>query len=244
MEHADPEGKPLLEQRGFQAAVAFAVAVAVGGVWLVMGNWLSSPEPDSSSIGAPAATAALSEAASDSVCGLAVGDQQVPTTTPSTSEIVVGQGLSVPSLDGVGPGVVEGISRCFAPTPTGALLAAINFMTWFSSSQQLPQVIELLTVPGSDQDRALEEVAALWDGTTSEPVEVTGFKLEVRSGGNEVVVDLAVSLPSDLSQAASWPLVMAWVDGDWKVRILAGSDWGVKGIVSLSGEEFVPWVRR
>ena len=178
---------------------------------------------------------------SDSVCGLPAGDQAVPATALGPATVRVGDGLAVPSVQGVGPGVTEGVSRCFAHSPTGAVVAAANFIVWLSSNQRLDEVTTTLIAAGADRDRMLAEVHSSWDGSTTVPLAVLGYGIEVRSP-DEALVTIAASLPSDAPRTVTaWPLVMIWQDGDWKVKPPSNDRWGQEIIRSLPDAGLIPW---
>ena len=177
-------------------------------------------------------------AVSDSVCGLPAGDQEPPDSALGPATVRVGDGLAVPSVQGVGPGVTEGVSRCFAHSPTGAVVAAANFIVWLSSNQRLDEVTTTLIAAGADRDRMLAEVHSSWDGSTSPAFAVVGYKVEVRSP-DEALVTIAASPASDRSRAVAWPLVMVWADGDWKVKPPSNGRWGQTAVTGVSG--FIPW---
>ena len=176
---------------------------------------------------------------SDSVCGLPAGDQEPPDSALGPATVRVGDGLAVPSVQGVGPGVTAGgVSRCFAHSPTGAVVAAANFIVWLSSNQRLDEVTTTLIAAGADRDRMLAEVRSSWDGSTSPAFAVVGYKVEVRSP-DEALVTIAASPASDRSRAVAWPLVMVWADGDWKVKPPSNGRWGQTAVTGVSG--FIPW---
>ena len=177
-------------------------------------------------------------AVSDSACGLPAGDQEPPDSALGPATVRVGDGLAVPSVQGVGPGVTGGVSRCFAHSPTGAVVAAANFIVWLSSNQRLDEVTTTLIAAGADRDRMLAEVRSSWDGSTSPAFAVVGYKVEVRSP-DEALVTIAASPASDRSRAVAWPLVMVWADGDWKVKPPSNGRWGQTAVTGVSG--FIPW---
>lgn len=178
---------------------------------------------------------------SDSVCGLPAGDQAAPATALGPATVRVGDGLAVPSVQGVGPGITGGVSRCFAHSPTGAVVAAANFIVWLSSNQQLDEVTTTLIAAGADRDRMLAEVHSSWDGSTTVPLAVLGYGIEVRSA-DEALVTIAASLPSDAPRTVTaWPLVMIWQDGDWKVKPPSNDRWGQEIIRSLPDAGLIPW---
>ena len=58
------------------------------------------------------------------------------------------------------------------------------------------------------------------------PLAVLGYGIEVRSP-DEALVTIAASLPSDAPRTiTTWPLVMIWADGDWKVKPPSNDRWG------------------
>ena len=239
----DGPGSPFARP-AFIASAVFLAAVLAGGAWLVLGPRpdAPAPAPAPTASAAPAAGPAPSPAApatgTDSVCGLPAGDQEPPDSALGPATVRVGDGLAVPSVRGVGPGVTEGVSRCFAHSPTGAVVAAANFIVWLSSNQRLDEVTTTLIAAGADRDRMLAEVRSSWDGSTVPAFAVVGYKVEVRSP-DEVLVTIAASPASDRSRAVAWPLVMVWADGDWKVKPPSNGRWGQTAVTGVSG--FIPW---
>ena len=135
----------------------------------------------------------------------------------------------------------SGISRCFAHSPTGALLASTNWMKWFSSQQRLPEVITALMAEGPDRDRLARQVDDSWDGSTSSPLKINGFKIDVR-GADEVVVTLAVRTGRSSEEGlVSWPVLLRWEKGDWKVVAPASNSWGQEPVDSVSQGGFTEW---
>lgn len=238
----DGPGSPFARP-AFIASAVFLAAVLAGGAWLALGPrpGAPAPAPPASAPAAPAAGPASSDpaAASDSACGLPAGDQEPPDSALGPATVRVGDGLAVPSVQGVGPGVTAGgVSRCFAHSPTGAVVAAANFIVWLSSNQRLDEVTTTLIAAGADRDRMLAEVRSSWDGSTSPAFAVVGYKVEVRSP-DEALVTIAASPASDRSRAVAWPLVMVWADGDWKVKPPSNGRWGQTAVTGVSG--FIPW---
>ncbi|WP_172193307.1 hypothetical protein [Actinomyces faecalis] len=222
----------------FIVSAVMLLALVVGAVAL----WLtgSDPAPNTpTDVSVSQAGAPVAGNESDSVCGLAPGDQSVPTTPLGVDTIEIAPGLVVPSVDGAGPGVTDGVTRCYAHSPRGAVVAAASWIKWMSSRQQLDVATETLLAPGSDRDRLLEEVRRTWDGSTGSAVTVTGYKVKVRST-DEVLVSVAATDSRQPGLVVAWPLVMVWVEGDWKVQPPANDEWGMER-VDQTAEGFVPW---
>lgn len=241
-ESTDEERSPFTTPR-FIASAALIALLVVALVFLFVTRDSGDKNTDASS--APTAEVTVTQAASatptsDSVCGMAAGSQEVPTAPLGTNSLTVATNLTVPDIEGAGPGITKGITRCFAHSPKGAVVAAANFMRWFSSKQQLDEVAETLLASGSDRDRMVVNIKAEWDGSTNSPFSIEGYKVAVRSK-NEVLVTLAVAPTTDLTRMSSWPLVMVWEDGDWKVQVPSNDDWGETAISNMSAEGFVPW---
>ena len=238
-------GSPL-SSPWFIGAAVFVVVVLALGAWVVGGragggSSASSATPPSaaSASGTGAAPAGSDPAAS--ACGLAAGDQQVPVQAPAGRTDTIAPGLDIPVVDGVGPNMRSGISRCFAHSPTGALLASANWMKWFSSEQRLPEVITTLMAEGQDRDRLARQVNDEWDGSTSSPVKINGFKVDVRSS-DEVVVTLAVRTGRSSDEGlVSWPVLLRWEKGDWKVVAPASNSWGQEPVDSVAQGGFTEW---
>ena len=235
----------------FIAAAVFLVVVLALGAWVVGGRVVSggraggrSPAPSAKPPAASAAGSVAASAGSDpaaSACGLAAGDQQVPVQAPVGRTHTIAPGLDIPVVDGVGPDMRSGISRCFAHSPTGAVLASANWMKWFSSEQRLPEVITALMAEGQDRDRLARQVDDSWDGSTSSPVKINGFKVDVRSA-DEVVVTLAVSTGRSSDEGlVSWPVLLRWEKGDWKVVAPASNSWGQEPVDSVAQGGFTEW---
>lgn len=248
-------GRSPLSSPWFVAAVVFLVVVLALGAWVVGGRLVggggaggsaspSAAPPTAGSATVAASSSAGPSAGSDagaSVCGLAAGDQRVPVQALPGRVETIAPGLQVPVVDDVGPGVTDGISRCFAHSPSGAVVAAVNWIKWFSSEQRLPEVITTLMAEGPDRDRLARQVDDGWDGSTSRPVEVKGFKVDVR-GPDEVVVTLAVSAGRGGEEnLVSWPVLLNWESGDWKVVAPATGAWGQEPVASVALGGFTEW---
>lgn len=234
--------RSVLSSKGFLASAAFVVLLVIGLLWLLVdggGQRAALPPSPASTSTAPGPTAAGAGEMSGE-CRMPAGDQRVPSGSLGTEEIRISPDLVVPFVPEAGPGIKEPVSRCFVHSPTGAVVAAANFLKWLSSQQKLDEVTGTLIAPGADRDRMLQEVRDTWDGSTGPAVRVLGYKAAVRSR-DEVLVTLVVALPSDLSRMVSWQLVMTWVEDDWKVRPSPTGDWVVEPVTSLSGEGFSSW---
>lgn len=247
-----PEGgRAPLASPTFLVAALLVVALVIGGMWVVLGRDSSpagtspvvsgaSTSPSTGGVDAQSDGDVAASGDSASACGLDDSDQSVPGAALPSVPLAVVEGVEVPSLPGVGPGLTGGVSSCFAHTPTGAVLAGANFMKWFSSKHDLPEVVTTLMAPGEDRDRLEEQVRAEWAGETGSSVVIRGYHFEDWGPDNALVV-LAVSTPAYPNDLVAWPLAMVWVEGDWKVTAPTIDSWGERSIQSLQLEGFVEW---
>lgn len=225
----------------FGAAMVFMVVLAVCFVYVVGPTlWNRGSRSSSAVSSAPttsasaAATAPAQVEAGSSVCGLAPGDQNLPSGPFEQRMIPVSSTWGVPEVKDVGPGITTGISRCFAHNPSGAVVASANFIRWFSSQERLPEVARTLMVDDANRSRLLNQIETGWDGQTTQPVTIRGYRAEVRSA-NDVLVTLVVSPSATDNRMVSWQLVMVWEGGDWKVQAPSSDSWGQDLVDSLAG---------
>lgn len=224
----------------FIAAVAFTVVLAVCAGWLV-GDSLARRGSDRGAQPAPAASVSASVpvggsssegGADESLCGLDPGDQTLPSGPLEYQQLRVA--INVPDVEGVGPGIKENITHCFAHSPRGALVAAVNFMRWFSSREQILEVITTLMADDENRTRLADRVDAEWDRTTTTPQVIRGYRIEMR-GPDEAAVTLATSMSVSDDVYVSWPLVLVWQDGDWRVKAPEVDSFGQQREESLAG---------
>ena len=234
----------LMQSKTFVAALVFVLGLAAGLAWIIGDRVINGrPAADASPSASGGATPTGAGSAgvggdAPSVCSMEAGDQTLPSGALEFRMIQVGGSWGVPEVAGAGPGVTTGITRCFAHSPTGALVSSVNFMRWFSSQERLPEVTRTLVVDDSNRQRLLNQIDAGWDGSTTPPQTIRGYRLEGHSP-NEVLVTLVTSLNPNDDRFVSWRLVMVWSGGDWKVQSPSSDSWGQEPLESLSG--FSTW---
>lgn len=192
---------------GLAAVVAITAAITGGG---------SDPTPVPTPTAAPTASSIAAE--DMSVCGLAGYEEEASlATAPESDWELVGTVAAPTAPDGAGPGnVVDGFRSCFAHTGEGALFAAVNYIALGSDSRNSDRMPELF-VPGPGVDIALG--AGAESGTPSSArLQVAGFKVNSYSA-DEAVIDVAWSITSEDGALVSYPVVLRWYDGDWRVVI-------------------------
>lgn len=168
----------------------------------------------------PSAVAASGSVASGddkSVCGLKGFETKSSlTAAPDNKWELVGT-VAAPTDPKVGPGVVDkdGVRTCFAHTAEGALFAAVNYVALGSDARTQPHLLDLIE-PGPG--RAALEAAGTDTSQSNSRVQVAGFKVNSYSA-HEAVLDIVYTVTSSSNQLVSFPMVMHWVAGDWKVSV-------------------------
>ncbi len=224
--------------RGFIAAAIVIGVILLAGV-VVLVTALTAPHTP---VAQPTSTPSGPVASGDdkSVCGLPGFETESSlTAAPATKWELVGT-VAAPSDPKVGPGKVssDGIRSCYAHTAEGALYAIVNYMALASDARTLPHLPELVE-PGKGRDAAVAATSP--DAAPSNSrLQVAGFKVNSYSS-DEAVIDVAWTVTSSGNQLVSLPLVMHWVDGDWKVSLTDDGKFPFASapLESLGG--YIPW---
>jgi hypothetical protein len=198
-------------------AIFIAVVLVGGGIAAVTGAFNgNATTADSTASAAPTKSALPTGAAS--VCGLKGYETSNDlSAAPEAKWVLIGSTAS-PKSAAVGPGKSDDdgvFNTCFAHTPTGALFASINYVATTTDARNADRLWELLADSSvKNQLRATPQPAT--DDTTRG--QVSGFKVD-HYDGSSATIDLAVTLTGTGSADGliSYPVVLKWQDGDWKV---------------------------
>ncbi len=238
MSTGDPDSKSPFARRGFiTAAIVVGVIVALGIFVLVMN--LVSPPAQAPQLDPTTPPPPTTSAADASVCGLeAFETESSLNQAPDVEWELVGT-VAVPIDPAVGPGVIDddGFRSCYAHTAEGALFATVNYFALSSDARTLPRISELLE-PGPGKDAA--EEAATSEPTANTRLQVAGFKVNSYTP-EEAVIDVAWSVTTSGGQLVSLPIVMRWIDGDWKVALTDTGEFPFTSapLDNLGG--YIPW---
>lgn len=246
---ADDPYKPLrpwYRKPAFVLSAAF-LALVVGGsliVVLIGGNRGGTPDPTPTTTASTATSAepTTSPGSSDpqeSVCGLPAGDQSVPSAPPADATWELVGTVAVPNIDQVGPGetAADGMRYCFAHSPTGALLAAMNVPVMANLDPSF-QADARIVADTPERDRVaaeLETATPSGGGTTG--VQFAGFLVEMRDE-NTANVTVVLQRANDGALFA-YTAAMRWEDGDWKIVLPETGEVPSRQLDSLSG--YVEW---
>jgi hypothetical protein len=164
------------------------------------------------------AAAATSGAANPEGCSLPTGSQEAPSTSPPAGVTwnVVGS-MNVPQSGSLGPQrTKDGLQVCFAHSPSGALLAAMNYYAEGTSStvtaRQLAEQLSvnvpkaLLAQPGNGASGELEAAAG-------GPVQIAGYKFDSYSP-ERATYDIVIQGPH--GALTSITTTMIWTGQDWR----------------------------
>lgn len=185
----------------------------------------TSPPPASSqSVSPPPASSQSASSASDqaqewecSKYNLPANNTGLPQTMPKTTWTPTGTGYS-PSIDGVGPALVEGYRRsCYARSPMGAATFLANLVGMTSDNRYTPDYVKHNVVPGIGQDTKMSQV------DPNKPVSVEATQARVHA---VKVIDFTpdralVECIARVRSGKMYALMIEakWHQGDWKWQL-------------------------
>lgn len=154
-------------------------------------------------------------------CGLASADDISLEELPEDTDWGTNLGASaVPSSPTHGPGVVHdnGLRECFAYSPQGAALAAINYLALVNDPVTAPAAMEALLLEGPGKEQLLTVASEQEGSPVSVRMEFVGVRL-IAYGADRARIDVAASMDEIGDQEyASVPVDLVWEDGDWRVQ--------------------------
>jgi hypothetical protein len=223
-------------------AIFLAVALVGGGIAIatsVMGgrNNNTAAEPTS----AQSSTGSSLPDGAQSVCGLKGYEATSSlTSAPKATWDLVGT-VAVPKPDGAGPGATDsdGLRTCYSHTAKGALYAVVNYYAQSTDARLIPHLPDLVA-PGAGKDAALKKDDGSSDTPSSTRLQVAGFKVNSYTA-NEATIDVVWTVTSQQNALVSMPMVLKWVDGDWKIALTDSGElpFAASQVQSLGG--YIPW---
>jgi hypothetical protein len=199
-------------------AIFIAVVLVGGGIAAVTGAFdgtKSTAAPTTSAT----PTASSLPAGAASFCGLRGYETSgTLSSAPNAQWKIIGS-TAAPQSAAAGPGKsVDGglFNTCFAHTPTGALFASANYLASTTDGRNTDRIWELLA-DGAAKD-LLRSTPPTDNVDASTRGQVSGFKVDSYEGSS-ATIDLAVTISGTGTddQLISYPVVLKWEDGDWKV---------------------------
>jgi hypothetical protein len=199
-----------------QVATLFLIVLAVVGIAIAIFHHGSQRHtrvgnaPPASHGANPPATTTAAAAPTGGLCSLPAGDQQVPSASypQGVTWQAVGT-MTAPQSSTLGPQhVKDGINVCFAHSPSGALLAAMNL--WAEGSTQISErkVFSTLAihVPSvvTNQPAGQDYEAGL---------QLAGYKFDSYTSSNAL---LEVVFRHEQGGLSAVQTPMSWTGDDWK----------------------------
>ncbi|MFD0067385.1 hypothetical protein [Streptomyces sp. NPDC056690] len=213
-----------LRGRLFIASV-LAVVLLFGVYVVVNGNGTNGGRADAQA--QQTSSPSVSPPAHDDVLGsvcptLADKNTTVPATAPKGVTWNLVQGFALPSSTASGPGRVEGdVAHCYAHTPVGALIAAVQITCRQMSAKNWEPIVERQSV-GDGKDyylnkrRAIEKKEGSVAVAADQHGQIAGFQF-ITYSADTAVVDLVWRAKDGSLGAGS--ATMRWDQGDWKNEI-------------------------
>lgn len=239
MKNTEPRNP--FSRRGFIAAaivvgIIVLAAIIVLVTSLTRGSGVNTAQPTA---GPSTSTTPGGDPADKSVCGLpGLETESALTVAPTNEWELVGSVAAPTDPEGAGPGATAGQFRtCFAHTAEGALFAAVNSVAASTDSRNSSRMWELLADgPAKDTVKAAGEQPT---STSNTRLQVAGFKVNSYSAA-EATIDVAYTITSEGGSLVSYPTVVRWEDGDWKVVITeTGAPIAPGPLSNLGG--YIPW---
>ena len=183
-------------------------------------------------------------------CDLPPGPQTVPTTAPSEITWTLWRTAALPSSPTAGPMVVQGdLARCYAHSPLGALIAAVQiYARWqlVMSNQEWRSIAYGQMVPSAGRQIVIADMKA---EAKADPAglaaptppgdfaQIAAFQF-LSYTPDSTVIDIVVT---KAGQYVVGPITLAWSDGDWKIAVLpAGTITGPAQVIS-STAGYIAW---
>lgn len=225
----------------------------VSGLFLVVLLFLAVVaivvRPDGDDQGAPAAPGPSGSASSSAPapsggtdgCPEPAVSEDLPQTAPDARWELT-RTVALPVSETAGPARVDGdVARCYAHSPTGALLAAAQISARYVVAEDWQSVVKEQTY-GAGQQPLLEQRTAY--EKTAEPVapvpgelgQVAGYQYVTYTPQTAVLVLVNRFGDSGVMQATT--ITLRWHEGDWQMELPSVSP-PQKTVDSLTG--YVPW---
>ncbi|MFC5931754.1 hypothetical protein D6T64_05115 [Cryobacterium melibiosiphilum] len=235
------EQRSPLSRPGFVAAAIVVGIIALASIIVLVTSLTrgsddnnAQPTEDPSTSSTPGA-----EASDESVCGLSgLETESALTAAPTNEWELVGSVAAPTDPEGSGPGATSDQFRtCFAHTAEGALFAAVNSVAASTDSRNSSRMWELLADgPAKDTVKAAGEQPT---STGNTRLQVAGFKVNNYSA-DEATIDVAYTITSEGGALVSYPTVLRWEAGDWKVVVTeTGAPIAPGPLSNLGG--YIPW---
>jgi hypothetical protein len=236
-ERATPHADAGRRSIGFVLAAIFLSIVALAGLVLTVIRFAESDDAPAPGI---VKSGSRDEVTGSADCPNSDGEPSGDVTELATAQWLMVGTVAAPHIQGVGPMEVSanGVPRCFAETPSGAVLAAANYIAFGSGKPDHGAELAASAIaPGLGQNAAIEAAGAA-SGASPGTVQIAGYRLDRYDPES---TDMALVVRTADGSYASGDLVLKWIQGDWKLIADPGTGQlaELRAIASLGG--FTPW---
>ncbi|GAA2110913.1 hypothetical protein [Streptomyces synnematoformans] len=220
---------------GFMGVVVLMlVVVLVAGDGNDDGGDQAAPSP------APSTSASRPDAGDGEGCPELEESDEVPDGPPPANWDLF-RTVALPVSKEAGPAVIDGdVARCYAHSPTGALMAAVQIGTRYTLAEDWQTVMEEQTY-GDAKDQLIEARSEL-EATAPPPApapgelgQIAAFDITTYSP-DTAVVQLVTRFVDGSLQAST--ATLRWMDGDWRYEVSETSA-PQKTVLSTTG--FTEW---
>jgi hypothetical protein len=173
-------------------------------------------------------------------CDVPSGPQAIPVSAPTGVTWQLYDTVALPFSAQAGPTVINGdVARCYAHSPTGALLATVQIAVRYALATNWQAVIADQVMPGIGRNvYAAERPGADVTIQAGQFGQFAGFQFVTYTSAL-AVVQVVVQLPSGEMQATT--MTVQWSGGDWRLQLQPDGSPGpnVQQVPNLIG--FIPW---
>ena len=234
------ESKKPFARRGFVAAAVVVGIIILAAIVVIVSSISRGSNPPSTAPTTASTPKATASGTEKSVCGLTgFESKNTLTSAPANKWQLVGTVAAPNDRKGAGPGTVsDGFRSCYAHTAEGALFAAVTYVALASDARNISRLPSLLA-PGKGKDAAIAAATGT-PSPTSTRLQVAGFKVDSYNS-HEAQIDVAWSVTSSGGALVSFPTVLEWVDGDWKIVLASDGQppFASSALQDLGG--YIPW---
>lgn len=225
---------------GFVAAAGFLAVIVVLGVVVAVADSGAGSSDDSA---APATAPPSGDGGRTSGgCQPTDTTQQVPTAAPPGVRWELFQAIALPTSATAGPLVQHGERRsCYAHTPVGAMIAALQISARLTYSSQWRVILDQQVVDGPGKTALARERASTGASPplpAGEVAQVAGFRFITYSADTAVISLLLRLAPSTYAEST---LTVKWQDGDWRLELQPDGSPDIAGPQRSSLEGYVAW---
>ena len=229
------DNSSLFASKWFAAAAVAVVLIVAMGVVVTATKLIDNGDPDAPQSSGSSHEGQISEDeypdddsrqedvprsdGSDSTCGLKDSEKNDFTAWPEDTDWEIVGTLEAPSSTAHGPGKSEdnGFRHCYAKSPEGAVMAAVNYVAMTTDPLIVPDLVEHMYAEGPGKDAVREDLEEEGAGADRGTPGHTGGARLLAYGADRARVDVALVIEGPNAAMGSTPIDLRWEKGDWKV---------------------------